>query len=274
MVDLKSFWLGFVVCALGSVALLLTTAHAQPVELGGEDGSASTPARIQAEVEGGDWGAVRVRASSGQRISASLSLSEVTRVSFEADQVASVRAAQNGRPGSPVIEFERDDATGDLYVVVAEGLANQIVSTFVTTVRGHTYQIMWTIREQPASQLFVRGSHVHASGEGRRTGSNDTYQSALIAFAQHAFLAEPEGERGRRERVAEGVVVQNLGLVLDGDFQGHVFSVENQGEGVQPIEHSVFATSDTVAVSSAFDTALPGQSVRVVVIERRGADHE
>ena len=275
MVDTKSLIIGMI---LGTVATLLfvsqTAAAQAPTQLDGPVASTEPPERAQARIEGGDWGVMRVTAQSGQRITAPLSLAEVTRVSFEGDRAASVRTAQNGRPGTPAVEFERDDRTGDLYLIVTDGIANQVVSTFVTTAQGHTYQFLWTIRDQPASQVFVRGTHVQATAAAwQRGGRAPAYQRALVEFAQHAYAATPTGGRDRAEEVASGIYVRELGIVEGAGHTAHVFELHNRTQAAIEIDHEAFATSQTSAVAAVQDFIAPGQTARVLVIEPEGADH-
>ena len=274
MVDVRSMFVGMTLGIIGTILFMGSVSLGQVPLSGPDDAGGGPPAQIQARIDGGDWGAVRVTARSGQRIPATLSLSEVTRVAFEDDQVSSVRAAQAGRPGAPSVDFERDERTGDLYIVVTEGLANQVVSTFVTTARGHTYQILWTIRDMPAAQLFIRGQHVVPGGRPSDGGRASAHDAAIVEFAQYAFQADPQDGRDRPEEVVRGVYVTSLGVVGEGAYQGHVFAVENRSDAAITIDHAVFVTSDTVAVASALDIVSPGGVARVIVIEPRGADHE
>lgn len=273
MGNLRMFWSGATVGALLVYTLIAASARADDGPIGEPAPLAGLPARAEAQIEGGDWGTIRVTARSGQRINATLSLSEPTRVSFEGDGVANVRAAQNGRAGAPMVEFEADETTGDLYLVVTQGAVNQIVSTFITTRRGDTYHVMWTIRDQPASQVFVRGERdeeVLAPTGGRASG----HQDAIVQFARFAFEAAPGNASNRADEVAPGIFVRSLGSVEEGGLFAHIFELRNETENSIPVDHSVFATGTTVAIASAFDDVAPQSMIRVIVIEPREADHE
>ena len=91
----------------------------------------------------GDWGIQRVQAVPGQRIPVRLSLQEINRISFEDDEAFNVRVAENNVRGAPIIQFERDNRTGDMYATIANGAAGQVLSAFVTTDLGHTYHLLF-----------------------------------------------------------------------------------------------------------------------------------
>lgn len=247
-----------------AIAGIMQSAHALDEELEGEGGNT-------ASIVEGDWGAQTVEARSGQRIPAPLSLAEVNRISFEGDRVAGVRAAQNGTPGAPSIEFDRDTATGDLYVVVGQGRAGQVLSAFISTERRHTYHLLFTIREQPANQLFIR--NVSSDEEpvplgGSRDQAMD-YQEAVVGFATYAIETEPTGEPSARpERIARDLELVTLGTVSRGDLRGEVFEFRNRGFEAAPLSHAAFLAPGVLAVASPYDEIPPNSSVRVVVIER------
>lgn len=262
----RNFFYGMAIGAamMWAAAGLMQAAHAQEVEAQAGEGERT------ASVVGGDWGAQTVEARSGQRIPAPLSLAEVNRISFEGDRVAGVRAAQNGLPGAPSIEFDRDAATGDLYVVVAQGRAGQVLSAFVSTERRHTYHLLFTIRDQPANQLFIRNLNTDEHGaavQGSADQASD-YQEAVVGFATFAIDAEPEPVEARPERIGQDLELVSLGRVSRGSLSGEIFEFRNRGFAAAPLRHDAFAGPGVIAVASPFDEIPPNSAVRVVVIER------
>lgn len=230
----------------------------------------------RAEVLGGDWGALHVAARDGQRITAYLSLSEVTRVAFEDDTVVGVRAAQNGRPESPLIEFEQDATTGDLYIVVAQGSANQVISAFVTTLAGQTYHFLFTIKEQPATQIFVEAADRDwisnpMNGEGRAQAR----ETNIVEFA-HLAMNVTELERPSRPletfELRPDVRLVHVGDASNRGFHARIFEIQNASNQIVPVMHDAFLAQGVVAVVSLLDQVPPGSTVRLAVLETAGDD--
>ncbi|MEM8633404.1 MAG: type-F conjugative transfer system secretin TraK [Pseudomonadota bacterium] len=229
-----------------------------------------------AKVTGGDWGSMSVDVEDGQRISAILSYGEVTRMSFRNDRAAHVRIARNERPGAVLVAFERDEVTGDVYFVVEQGQPGGIVSAFVTTEAGETYHVMFTVRDQPAAQIFISGGPARAADEVQEETplQATTYEGQLIEFA--AFIQE-QAENLRHKttvrtiRSNNGVDLMSAGRISHGGFEGEVYEVHNRGTASFAVDHDAFWTDGALAVVSAHDTINPGTFSRVFVVYRRGA---
>jgi len=231
----------------------------------------------QATVLGGDWGTLHVEARDGQRIPASLSLSEVTRIAFENDAVVGVRSTQNGRPGAPLIEFEQDATTGDLYVVVAQGSANQVISAFATTRAGRTYHFLFTIREQPATQVFVRGSGqgsgaVNLQGAGRA----EPRTAAILAFAHQAMNSielDTETDRIDTVSIARSVDLVDIGGLEASDMSARIFELRNASDQPVMVIHDAFMAPGVIAVVSLLDQVPAGSTARIAVLSSGEAGH-
>lgn len=280
MVDAQSFLRGALLgSCIGVAALGLgMKAFAQPASLIDEAASISQldAQSERALVTGGDWGTLHVTAREGQRISAGLSLGEVTRIAFEDDVVVAVRSTQSGRPGAALIEFEQEEATGDLYIVVAQGSANQIISAFVTTGSGRTYHFLFTIRDQPAAQIFVRGI-----GEGpilssrQRVGREQPRTATIMEFAHRAMNAgELEAGENRMGPVelSHGVSLIDLGRLEGQGMAARIYEIRNSSSVSVPVIHQAFMTDAVVAVASRLDEVAPGTSARLAVLEYTGGE--
>ena len=253
------FVLGLFTAVFGS--FLMEEAHGQePQSVLVEDA-----ARVS-----GDWGIQRVQAVPGQRIPVRLSLQEINRISFEDDEAFNVRVAENNVPGAPIIQFERDNRTGDMYATIANGAAGQVLSAFVTTDRGHTYHLLFTIENQPATQIIIAGPTANDQFELSSSDSSAPYQQRIVEFA--TFALQEQGissqERVRPIEISEDVVLLSMGHVEGGAFVGQVFSLQNRSNQTFPINHQAFLADGILAVVSAEDTVPPATSVRLVMIER------
>jgi len=281
MADGSSFLKGMMLGATVGVVWIGINASsfAQTVDLQGPAAeiSRSNSEGEQAIITGGDWGALHVQARDGQRITASLSLAEVTRVDFIDDVVVGVRAAQNGRADAPLIEFEQDTTTGDLYIVVAQGSANQVISAFATTQSGQTYHFLFTIREQPATQIFVQGLDlglrpVGLHGEGRA----DAREAQIVEFAHRAMNATelaPPRDGDRPLVLRENVRLLRVGDVAAGGMRARVYDIDNRSDASVPVVHDAFMAQGVIAVVSLLDEVPPGSRARLAVVEMEGREN-
>ena len=271
MVDAQSFLRGALLgSCIGVAALGLgMKAFAQPASLIDEAASISQldAQSERALVTGGDWGTLHVTAREGQRISAGLSLGEVTRIAFEDDVVVAVRSTQSGRPGAALIEFEQEEATGDLYIVVAQGSANQIISAFVTTGSGRTYHFLFTIRDQPAAQIFVRGI-----GEGPILSSRQRVGREFAHRAMNAGELEAGENRMGPVELSHGVSLIDLGRLEGQGMAARIYEIRNSSSVSVPVIHQAFMTDAVVAVASRLDEVAPGTSARLAVLEYAGGE--
>ncbi len=253
-------------------------AFGQPVDLQedvAEVARSSNPSE-RAEVLGGDWGALHVAARDGQRITANLSLSEVTRVTFEDDIVVGVRAAQNGRPDSALIEFEQDTTTGDLYIVVAQGSANQVISAFVTTQAGQTYHFLFTIKDQPATQIFVEAADREwvsnpMNGEGRAQ-ARETHIVEFAHMAMNATELDRPAQPAATFELRPDVSLVHVGDASNRGFHARIYEIQNSSNEIVPVIHDAFMARGVVAVVSLLDQVPPGSTVRLAVLETAGDD--
>ena len=177
------FVLGLFTAVFGS--FLMEEAHGQePQSVLVEDA-----ARVS-----GDWGIQRVQAVPGQRIPVRLSLQEINRISFEDDEAFNVRVAENNVRGAPIIQFERDNRTGDMYATIANGAAGQVLSAFVTTDLGHTYHLLFTIENQPATHVTIAGPTANdqfelSSSDSSAPINNASWSSRLLRSKSRESLA-------------------------------------------------------------------------------------
>lgn len=86
-------------------------------------------------------------------VSIEASRSGMTRIAFQDDRVASVQKISDHDPEGD-FSASKDDATGDLYIVIGEK-APPVLSFFATTEAGHTYQIMMGVRDVPTLQVQI-----------------------------------------------------------------------------------------------------------------------
>jgi hypothetical protein len=237
---------------------------------------AQEPAENDAQIESADWGVQRVSARSGQRITSRLSLSEVNRISVEGDRVAGVRAAQNGVPGAPAVEFDRDEQTGDLYVVVTSGQPDQVVSAFISTERRNTYHVLFTIKNQPGSQLFISNIDEQPGGSVQLTGGprSQSYQDLVTRFAAAAFESMPIESTGRDRsiRLSDTVSLEPKGIIEEGQLRARFFDLINNGATSFALDHHAFIADGVLAVASAYDEAPAYSTIRVITVERVMSD--
>ncbi|HCY54807.1 MAG TPA: hypothetical protein DF715_04550 [Oceanicaulis sp.] len=226
----------------------------------------SSLADDQVPDHGREWGQSHFRLADGERFPATLSTSEVTRISFDGDRVAGVRSAQNGEAGGPVINWERDDATGDLYGVVSGGRPGQVISAFITTERGATYQALFTLADQPAAQIFISGIGSEGGQAPARAGRAQVHAQRIVEFAVWAAGQSPQARRSRPEIISEGVSLSIIGDVERDGLIARFFEFSNITAANVDIRHEAFADVAVLAVVSSLDEIPAGGRARVFTV--------
>jgi hypothetical protein len=90
-------------------------------------------------------------AEENAEIAATVSAREVSRISVEDDRIATLSAIPQGWT------VDHDTETGDLFIVPNPGLLiTGLVNMFITTEKGHTYQLLLDPRDIPSEQILIR----------------------------------------------------------------------------------------------------------------------
>jgi conjugal transfer pilus assembly protein TraK len=218
-----------------------------------------------------------IEVTDGGVVSGALSSEGVTRISFLRDRAASVQM-QSGGTG-PGFSVAHEASTGDLYLTL-DGQGPQkrfgAASFFVTTSKGHTYQVELEAKAIPSTQVIIRNPEMGRAASERpiKLGARDDEIIALTkAIWAGALIDGYEVKRQpSRERAVGSVRVQHQ-VTYEGErWTGHLLSVRNPAPGSVRFDEASFLAQGTVAVTIRGPRELERRDrSSVIVIERSGS---
>ena len=219
-----------------------------------------------------------LKAADNAALNGVVSKSEVTRISFTGDDVASI---QKIKPTNPQDDFSvaHDPVTGDIYVTLPVGFSSKFVNFFATSKRGFTYKLVLRVSDIPATQIFVQNP-VAGSPRAAQFERKQPYRQTLVkiirAMWNREVLPGYEITWQRRNRIKAGPLrYHQIGLYDGSNLVGRIYEVENSSAKPVRLSEGLFETGYILAVSIQQRDIAPRSITNVFVIlsKREGREN-
>ena len=195
-----------------------------------------------------------VEVTEGGVVSGSVSATGVTRVSFIADEAASVQLSNGG--DGPGFSIAHEPTTGDLYLTLERdprrGEAPGAASFFVTTRKGFTYQVELAARAIPSTQIEIRNPELETRAVDAVAANTPIIDRVVMlnramwngALIDGYKLIRPL----RRERAAGPMRLTPIAIYEGTEFTGRVLEIRNPSANHLDIAEDVFMAPGVVSV--------------------------
>jgi len=202
------------------------------------------------------------------------SAKDLTRISLESDQFASVSKISTGNADEDV-KIVNEPNRGDIYLSVPDGYQKSRLSFFGTTRKGFVYKFVCEVRGEEAEQIFVANNAIQAevARQTLRPLSPDETAIRLIramyrgeaieSFEQVAAVLAPV-RIGKLE-------VQQIGQYRGKDLRGLVLRVRNTSREPITLDEQVLSARGAVAFMAPVTELAPNTSSAVYLIQKAGA---
>ena len=217
-----------------------------------------------------------LNAADNATLSGVVSRSEVTRISFTGDDVASL---QKIKPSNPSEDFSvvHDAVTGDIYVTLPTGYNSKFVNFFATSKRGYTYKFVLRVSDIPATQIFVQNSAV-ASDRAMSFEREQPYRQMLVRLIRAMWNREVipgfkiEWRRGHRIK-AGPLKYRQIGTYAGKGLVGQVYEVHNKSRKPVRLSEAAFETDNILAISLQTRRLAPKAKTIVFTIASKQGGH-
>lgn len=221
------------------------------------------PALADQNVLAADNGTVRCDAS----------LKDLTRITLQDDQFASVSKIQTGSTAED-FQVVNEPLRGDIYLSVGSGFSRPSISFFGTTKKGFVYKFVCAVAGSEAKQVFVANAdteHPAAVGERWPAGLSDQESAARLISAM--YVQKPVEGFDITWRPLAPVNVGSLRVQLVGQYSGmsltgKLLKLANTGTRPVTLTEDQVAPADALAVSIAQSKLDVGQETTAFVIMR------
>ncbi len=219
-------------------------------------------------------------AADNATLSGSVSRSEVTRISFTGDDVASL---QKIKPLNSLDDFSvaHDPVTGDIYVTLPERYSGKFVNFFATSKRGYTYKFVLRVSDIPATQIFVQNPAL-ASDRARQFERAQPYRQTLVRLMRAMWNREVlpgfkiKWRRGHRIK-AGPLKYREVGTYNGNGLVGQVYEVHNKSRKPVHLSEAAFETdnitSNILAISLQARHLAPKAKTIVFTIASKQGGH-
>ncbi len=223
----------------------------------------SAPAFADQNVIAADNGTVQCIASA----------KDLTRISLQDDQFASVSKITTGVP-SEDFKIVNEPVRGDIYLSVPDGFNKPTLSFFGTTRKGFVYKFVCRVEGSEAEQLFVANNAI-ASERARDWEVRSSPEDAAVRLSQAMYRSESIDGFDIRQSALEPVMVgklqvQQISEYRGAELKGLVLRVRNTGREGLALDENVLAARGVVAFMTPVSTLAPNQETAVYIIQGNG----
>lgn len=201
------------------------------------------------------------------------SAKELTRISLEGDQFASVSKISSGSADDD-FKIVNEPNRGDIYLSVPDGFEKARLSFFGTTRKGYVYKFVCEIRGEEAEQLFVVNRAIKADEEREAVRIASPEESATT-LVQAMYRGKPLEGFEQVEAVLAPVRIGELEVQQIGQYRGEalrglVFRVRNTGRVALKLDETVLSARGAMAFMAPVSELAPNESSAVYLIQKAG----
>lgn len=202
------------------------------------------------------------------------SAKDLTRISLEGDQFASISKIATGNADED-FKIVNEPNRGDIYLSVPDGYQKSRLSFFGTTRKGYVYKFVCDVRGEEAEQLFVANGAIQAE-EARHTLQPAPPEQTATRLAQAMYRGEPIEGFEQVAAVLEPVRIGQLEVQQIEQYQGQnlrglVLRVRNKSREPVKLDEQILSARGAVAFMAPVSELAPNGSSAVYLIQKAGA---
>ena len=214
--------------------------------------------------------ALQIRqATDNARITATVSASEISRISVVRDRIRMVN-------GDPAVDITHDSQTGDVYLKPSTAPLSKPLNLFISTEKGFSYQLLLTPMAVPSEQILIRNDDVvDRSGQARAWESRTPFHATVVEVLKATIRGNtlPAGYRKKtfreKPRTREHLSVRRLYAVSGAALQGVAIEVRNVGETATAVSERDLYSPGQAAVYLPRGDLEAGGGLTAYVVRRR-----
>jgi conjugal transfer pilus assembly protein TraK len=201
------------------------------------------------------------------------SAKDLTRISLNGDQFASVSKISTGVPTED-FQIVNEPVRGDIYLSVPDGFSRSQLSFFGTTRKGYVYKFLCKVRGTDAEQVFITNSALNvekARDWEVRTSPDETAVRLGLAMYANQTIDGFEIAQAVLEPVRVGKLeVQQVSEYRGSEIKGTVLRVRNLSRQPVALDQGMFSPGGAVAFIAPVPELAPGQDSAVYLIQSNG----
>jgi conjugal transfer pilus assembly protein TraK len=208
--------------------------------------------------------------SDNQTVMIKVSAKELSRIFVSGDRILNVR----GLDGA--YDLKRDDTLGEIYVQPSPYFQHKAFNLFITTEKGHTYNLFATPLEIPAESIQIKPKSPTIK-LADRWERNSAYGEVIIKLMEYMKNEKyPEGYavvslgKVKPKKISSALTMQLLTIYKGDHLQGEIWLVKNVRNSGQYVHPRDFYQNDVRAVSIIDENLLPACETLVY----RVVDHD
>lgn len=202
------------------------------------------------------------------------SAKDLTRISLNGDQFASVSKISTGIPTED-FQIVNEPVRGDIYLSIPDGFAKPQLSFFGTTRKGYVYKFLCKVRGNDAEQIFISNAALQADRAKDwevQTSPEETAVRLGLAMYAAQSIDGFEISQTLLEPVRIGKLqVQQISEYRGFEIKGSVLRVRNLGKDAVTLDQAMFAGGNAVAFIAPTPELAPNQDTAVYLIQSNGA---
>lgn len=201
------------------------------------------------------------------------SAKDLTRISLNGDQFASVSKISTGIPTED-FQIVNEPVRGDIYLSVPDGFSKPQLSFFGTTRKGYVYKFLCKVRGADAEQIFITNASL-SQDKARdwevRTSPDETAVRLGLAMYANQSIEGFDIRQTVLEPVMVGrLQVQQISEYRGSEVRGTVLRVRNLGKQPVLLDQTMFSPSGAVAFMAPTPELAPDQESAVYIIQSNG----
>lgn len=201
------------------------------------------------------------------------SAKDLTRISLNGDQFASVSKISTGVPTED-FQIVNEPVRGDIYLSVPDGFSKPQLSFFGTTRKGYVYKFLCKVRGNDAEQIFITNASLDsekAKDWEVRTSPEETAVRLGLAMYASQSIEGFEISQTVLEPVRVGKLqVQQISEYRGSEIRGTVLRVRNLGKDPVTLDQGMFTSGGAVAFIAPRPEIGSGQDTAVYLIHSNG----
>jgi conjugal transfer pilus assembly protein TraK len=201
------------------------------------------------------------------------SAKDLTRISLNGDQFASVSKISTGVPTED-FQIVNEPVRGDIYLSVPDGFSKPQLSFFGTTRKGFVYKFLCKVRGNDAEQIFITNAALDvekARDWEVRTSPDETAVRLGLAMYAGETIEGFEITHAVLEPVRVGKLqVQQVSEYRGSEIRGTVLRVRNLSKQAVTLDQSMISAGGAVAFIAPVPELAPGQDSAVYLIQSNG----
>jgi conjugal transfer pilus assembly protein TraK len=214
-----------------------------------------------------------VMAKDNGQVDCVASAKDLTRISLNGDQFASVSKIATGVPTED-FQIVNEPVRGDIYLSVPDGFSKPQLSFFGTTRKGYVYKFLCKVRGNDAEQIFITNAALDTEKardwEVRTSPDETAVRLGLAMYAGQAIDGFDISETVLEPVRVGKLQVQQVSEYRGSEIRGRVLRVRNLGSDAVALDQGMFSPKGAVAFIAPVPELAPGQDSAVYLIQSNG----